>query len=78
MLYVFVAEYNGDLAGYTKLTRHEMLTFLYNTLKLLGRVPGRTSDKTPASFSDEEDVASWAREPCFTLLNEALSAAATV
>jgi len=46
----------------TPITRQEMFTLLYNTLKILGGLPEGVSGKTVADFSDSEEVAVWAVE----------------
>lgn len=44
------------------ITRQEMFTFLYKTLKLLGKLPEGDSGKTTGSFTDNSDIAPYARE----------------
>lgn len=45
-----------------EITRQEVFTLLYNTLRILGKLPGSSSGKSLSSFSDVEDIASWAKE----------------
>lgn len=44
------------------ITRQEMFTLLYNSLKVLDKLPASTSSKTLADFTDSGSVASWASE----------------
>lgn len=46
-----------------EITRQEMFTLLYNTLKLLNLLPASgSSGKTLADFSDSGEIAAWAKE----------------
>ncbi|MGI6667229.1 MAG: S-layer homology domain-containing protein [Bacillota bacterium] len=45
-----------------EITRQEMFTLLYNTLKIIGRLPQGDSGKTLLDFSDASEIASWAEE----------------
>jgi hypothetical protein len=45
-----------------EITRQEMFTLLYNTLKIIGRLPQGGSGKTLLDFSDASEIASWAEE----------------
>ncbi len=59
-----IAQGVGDnkFAPEQAVTRQEMFTLLYNTLKVLGRLPERGPDSSPPVFSDEQTIAPWARE----------------
>jgi len=39
-----------------------MLALLYNALRAIGRLPEGTAGKPLSSFSDAENIASWAKE----------------
>jgi len=52
-----------------KITRQEMFTLLYNALKVIGRLPEGSGGKPLRSFTDTDDIASWAKE-AMTLLVE--------
>ena len=45
-----------------KITRQEMFTLLYNALKVIGRLPEGSGGKPLLSFTDTDDIASWAKE----------------
>jgi uncharacterized repeat protein (TIGR02543 family) len=45
-----------------EITRQEMVTLAYNTLKLLGKFPAVPIDALPGDFTDKDRVAIWARE----------------
>ncbi len=45
-----------------EITRQEMFTLLYNTLKNLGKLPKGSAGIPLSSFSDAGSIASWARE----------------
>jgi len=51
----------------SQITRQEMFTLLYNTLKAIGRLPQGDSGKTVADFTDAGQISSWATE-AMTLL----------
>jgi hypothetical protein len=53
-----------------EITRQEMFTLLYNTLKVLKQLPASDSIKTLSDFNDVGDIAQWAKE-AVTLLVEA-------
>lgn len=53
---------NNMFAPDKEITRQEMFTLLYRTLKLLGRLPKGTTNRTLASFTDANDIATWAAE----------------
>ena len=44
------------------ITRQEMFTLLYNTLKVIGGLPQGSAGKPLSSFSDAGDIAPWAKE----------------
>lgn len=60
---------NNMFAPEKQITRQEMFTLLYNTLKAIGKLPKGTSGKTLSDFSDADQIASWAKE-AMTLLVE--------
>ena len=45
-----------------KITRQEMFTLLYNALKVIGKLPEGSGGKPLRSFTDTDDIASWAKE----------------
>ena len=51
---------NNFFAPNKDITRQEMFTLLYNSLKLFDELPTSTSGKTLADFSDASQIASWA------------------
>jgi len=51
-----------------KISRQEMFTLIYNTLKVIDRLPESTNGKAPASFSDGDKVAAWAKDAVTVLL----------
>lgn len=53
---------NNLFAPEKEITRQEMMTLLYNTLKQIGELPTGTTGKTLASYSDAGSVASWAND----------------
>jgi hypothetical protein len=53
-----------------EITRQEMFTLLYNTLKTIGRLPGGSAGKSLSSFTDAGSIAPWAKE-AMTFLAEA-------
>jgi len=53
---------NNMYAPDKEITRQEMFTLLYRTLKLLGRLPKGTTGMTLASFTDANDISLWASE----------------
>jgi len=52
-----------------EITRQEMFTLLYNTLKLIGELPTGTTGKTLAAFTDSDQIASWAKEAIILFVN---------
>lgn len=52
---------NNMFAPDRELTRQEMFTLLYNCLGVIGELPEGTAGKPLPSFSDSEQIASWAR-----------------
>lgn len=50
------------------ITRQEMFTLLYNTLKMTGALPTGDSGKTLADFTDSAKIASWASEAMTALV----------
>jgi len=53
---------NNMFAPGKEITRQEMFTLLYNTLKVIKQLPQGDSGKSLSSFSDASDIASWAKE----------------
>jgi uncharacterized repeat protein (TIGR02543 family) len=53
---------NNMFAPDKEITRQEMCTMLYNTLKVLGQLPQGSSGRTLSGFGDADEIASWARE----------------
>jgi uncharacterized repeat protein (TIGR02543 family) len=53
---------NNMFAPGKEITRQEMFTLLYNTLKGIGGLPNGVSGKTLSSFGDAGQVASWAKD----------------
>jgi len=45
-----------------EITRQEMFTLLYNTLRVFGTLPTGTLDKTLSDYSDADQIAPWALE----------------
>jgi len=60
---------NNLLAPEQAITRQEMFTLLYNTLKVIGQLPEGSSSKTLTDFTDAGQIDSWA-EDAMTLLVE--------
>ena len=44
------------------ITRQEMFTLLYNSLKVIGQLPEGDSGKTLSDYIDASDIASWAKD----------------
>jgi len=57
-----------------EITRQEMFTLLYNTLKAIGKLPKGDSGKTLADFTDAGLLDSWAREAMEQLVNTGIIA----
>ncbi|MEA4961635.1 immunoglobulin-like domain-containing protein [Lutispora sp.] len=53
---------DNNFAPDREITRQEMLALLYNALRAIGRLPEGTAGKPLSSFSDAENIASWAKE----------------
>lgn len=60
---------NNQFAPKKEITRQEMFTLLYNTLKQMDKLPTSTTAKTLTVYSDSGKVASWAN-PGMTLFVE--------
>ena len=45
-----------------EITRQEMITLLYNALKVMDQLPQETSGKQMTAFSDSGQIASWAKD----------------
>lgn len=61
---------NNKFAPDKEITRQEMVTLLYNTLKVINRLPEDTAEQPLPAFSDEDKVALWAKD-AMTLLVKA-------
>ena len=59
---------NNMFAPDRMITRQEMFTLLYNTLKILGQLPKGKGDKTLSYFKDIYNIAPWSREPIIFLI----------
>jgi uncharacterized repeat protein (TIGR02543 family) len=59
-----IAEGVGDnrFAPEQKITRQEMFTLLYNSLKLIEELPEASGSQKLSDFSDEKQIAAWAKE----------------
>jgi hypothetical protein len=44
-----------------EITRQEMFTLLYNTLKQINAMPADTNGKALALYKDSDEIASWAK-----------------
>jgi hypothetical protein len=53
---------NNQFAPNKEITRQEMFTLMYNTLKALDQLPQGSSGKTLSSFTDAEEITEWAKE----------------
>lgn len=53
---------NNMFAPEKEISRQEMFTLLYNTLKSISRLPQGNSGKKISDFSDEAEIATWAKE----------------
>lgn len=60
---------NKLFAPEKEITRQEMFTLLYNALKAIGKLPQGNSGKLLSNFSDESDIAPWAKEAMTLLIN---------
>jgi Listeria/Bacterioides repeat len=60
---------NNMFAPGKEITRQEMFTLLYNTLKVICSLPQGTSGKALSYFSDANEIASWAKD-AMTLMVE--------
>ena len=60
---------NNLYAPEKQITRQEMFTLLYNTLKVIGQLPEGTGKASGAltGYSDADSVASWAKDAAETL-----------
>ena len=45
-----------------EITRQEMVTLMYNALKVIHKLPASTEGKQLSDFSDSDEIASWAKE----------------
>ena len=53
---------NNLFAPGKEITRQEMFTLLYNTLKQINALPAGTTGKTLTSYSDSSKIESWAKD----------------
>lgn len=53
----------------SEITRQEMFTLVYKTLKQLGELPPEKSEKALTSFGDADQIAPWAREAMTCFVN---------
>ena len=60
---------NNSFAPDKQITREEMCTLLYNTLKLIGELPAGNSGKSLTDFRDTDDIALWAK-PAMSIFAE--------
>lgn len=60
---------NNMFAPGKEITRQEMFTLLYNSLKVIGQLPQGDSGKTVSDFSDAKQISSWAQEAMTLLIN---------
>lgn len=59
---------NNNFTPDKSITRQEMFTLVYNTLKAIDKLPKGTTGKTLANFSDADQTAPWAKEAVTLLL----------
>lgn len=59
---------NNLFAPEKQITRQEMFTLLYHTLKSIGSLPEGTSSKTLSDFSDSGEIADWAKNAMMLLV----------
>ena len=59
---------NNMFAPEKEITRQEMFTLLYNTLKATGHLPTSNNGKSLYSFNDSLQLSSWARDPAGVLI----------
>lgn len=52
-----------------EITRQEMFVMLYNTLNIMDEIPDHIDDILVPSFNDLDEIASWANEATFFLVN---------
>jgi hypothetical protein len=60
---------NNFFAPARAITRQEMFTLLYNTLKMICQLPKATIEKPLSEFTDSDKIASWAEEAIACLVN---------
>ncbi|HYE69482.1 MAG TPA: S-layer homology domain-containing protein, partial [Anaerovoracaceae bacterium] len=53
---------NNKFAPGKQITRQEMFSLLYSTLKSIGQLPEYTENSALAAFSDADQIASWAKD----------------
>lgn len=59
---------NNMYAPDKEITRQEMFTLLYNTLKMIGQLPTGDSGKSVLDFSDSRQIDTWAKEAMSTFV----------
>lgn len=52
---------NNMFAPNNEITRQEMFTLLYNTLKKIGKLPAGATGKTLTAYSDADQISNWAK-----------------
>jgi hypothetical protein len=63
---------NNRYAPDREITRQEVFTLLYNSLKLLRELPEDKAEKRLTEFSDAEEIAPWAREAMESLVKSGI------
>ncbi len=59
---------NNMYAPDKEITRQEMFTLLYNVLQVMGQLPQGESGKTLSDFTDQENIAEWAKDAMMLLV----------
>lgn len=59
---------NNRFAPNQTVTRQEVFVMLYNILNAIGKLPEKRINKPLSVFSDENEIASWAREAIAALV----------
>jgi len=61
-------------APQNQITRQEMFTLLYNTLKLIGQLPTNNNGNAVTTFADAGDIAPWAKDAMTMFVNAGIIA----